>query len=154
MPNNDLVIRGARMGDLEGIYSLEKESFPDPYPKGLLKAFFFMPNAYLVATSKGELVGYAVGIIRYGSIGHIISIAVLPGCRGKGIGSRLLGRLMEGLATLGARRMRLEVRGSNSRAIGLYRAAGFVEEERIKNYYADGESALVMWLTWSRRPRT
>ena len=141
------------MDDLEGIHSIEEKSFPDPYPRGLLKAFFFMPGAYLVATSKGAVVGYAVGIIRYGSIGHIVSIAILEGYQGRGVGKVLLERLMEELAALGAKEMRLEVRESNSRAIGIYRAAGFEEKDKIKNYYADGESALVMWLTWSRHPR-
>jgi ribosomal-protein-alanine N-acetyltransferase len=150
----DLAIRLAREDDLESIYSIEEKSFPDPYPKGLLKAFFLMPGAYLVATVKGAVVGYAVGIIRYGSLGHIVSIAVLEGCQGRGVGRGLLERLMEELVASGAKRMRLEVRESNSRAIDLYRAVGFQEKENIKNYYADGESALVMWLTWSQRPRT
>ncbi len=112
-----------------------------------------MPGAYLVATSEGAVVGYAVGIIRYGSIGHIVSIAILGGYQGRGAGKVLLERLMEELAALGAKEMRLEVRESNSRAIGIYRASGFEEREKIKNYYADGESALVMRLTWSRHPR-
>lgn len=153
MPSKDLTIREAGMGDLESIYSIEVKSFNDPYPKGLLKAFFFMPGSYLVATAEGAVVGYAVGIIRYGSVGHIVSIAVLEEWQGMGVGRMLLDRLMNGLAALGARVMRLEVRESNSRAIGLYRAAGFEEKEKIKKYYADGESALVMRLTWSQRPQ-
>lgn len=141
------------MGDLDSIYAIEERSFHDPYPKGLLKAFFFMPGAYLVAVEGGAVVGYAVGIIRYGSVGHIVSIAVAEGSRGKGAGRELLGTLMEKLAAAGAKIMRLEVRESNSRAISLYRAAGFGEGEKIKNYYADGESALVMRLIWSQRPQ-
>jgi ribosomal-protein-alanine N-acetyltransferase len=153
MPSTDLTIREARMGDLESIYSIEEKSFLDPYPRGLLKAFFFMPGAYLSAVVGSEVVGYAVGVIRYGTVGHIVSLAVLEECRGKGIGARLLEKLMDGLAALGAEDMRLEVRESNIKAKSLYRAAGFQEKEIIKKYYADGESALVMWLTWSQRPR-
>jgi ribosomal-protein-alanine N-acetyltransferase len=153
MLNIDLTLRGARMDDLDGIFSIEESSFPDPYPRGLLKAFFFMPGAYLVATAGNEVAGYAIGIMRYGSVGHIVSIAVLSEYRRRGAGKMLLGKLMEELAALGAREMRLEVRESNSQAIGLYRVAGFEQKDIIKNYYADGESALVMGLTWSRRPQ-
>lgn len=153
MPSDEPTVREARLDDLDAIHSIEEGSFPDPYPKGLLKAFFFMPGAYLVAVSGAAVVGYAVGIIRYGSTGHVVSIAVREGFRERGVGKRLLDRLMEDLAALGAERMRLEVRESNGRAIALYSAAGFEEKEKIKNYYADGESALVMWLTWSRCPR-
>jgi len=153
MPSTDLTLRGARMDDLESIFSIEESSFPDPYPRGLLKAFFFMPGAYLVATVGGDIVGYAIGIIRYGSVGHIVSIAILKEYRQRGAGKRLLGKLMGELAAMGGREMRLEVRESNSQAISLYRAAGFEQKDVIKNYYADGESALVMGLTWSRCPQ-
>lgn len=153
MPCKDPTVREARMDDLESIHSIEEASFPDPYPKGLLKAFFFMPGSYLVAATEEEVVGYAVGIIRYGATGHIVSIAVVEGFRGRGTGRKLLEGLMEGLAALGAKVMRLEVRESNVRAISLYSAAGFEEKEKIKNYYADGESAIVMRLTWTRRPQ-
>ncbi len=38
MPNTDLAIRGARMDDLEGNFSIEEKSFPDLISKGVLKA--------------------------------------------------------------------------------------------------------------------
>lgn len=153
MPTADLAVRRARLEDLDGILLIEEASFPDPYPRGLLKAFFFMPGAYLVATSGGSVVGYAIGILRFGSLGHIVSIAVLGEWRRRGVGRRLLRELMEELGALGAGEMRLEVRESNKQAIGLYRETGFVQKETIKKYYADGESAVVMGFTWSSRPQ-
>lgn len=146
-------VRHAKVDDLDAIFSIEQGSFPDPYPRGLLKAFFFMPGAYLVAVACGEIVGYAVGIIRYSAIGHIVSIAVRAEYRRKGIGRMLLCRLIEELAALGAREMQLEVRESNSSAIALYVSVGFQRKMIIERYYEDGESALSMTLTWRRRPR-
>src|SRR5512137_2184420 len=92
MPSTDLTLRSARMDDLDSIFSIEQSAFPDPYPRGLLKAFFFMPGAYLVATIGGDIVGYAIGIIRYGSVGHIVSIAILKEYRQRGAGKKLLGK--------------------------------------------------------------
>ncbi len=153
MPKTEPVLRKARVQDLESIYAIEVSSFPDPYPKGLLKAFFFMPGAYLLAVEGDKAIGYAIGIIRHGTVGHIVSIAVLGEHQRQGVGMSLLERLGEDLAALGAEELRLEVRPSNDKAIRLYSAAGFKEQEIIKKYYADGESALVMRLILNQRPQ-
>jgi ribosomal-protein-alanine N-acetyltransferase len=142
-----LVIRDASLDDLDEIYKLEKESFPDPYPKGLLKAFLFFPGTYIVALSEGVIVGYAIGVVRYETIGHIVSIAVSKEKRRSGVGRQLLTKAVEGLRLKGLQSIRLEVRESNVEAIELYKKAGFLAEEKIEGYYVDGESALVMYLS-------
>ncbi|MGA2573850.1 MAG: ribosomal protein S18-alanine N-acetyltransferase [Candidatus Methanomethylicaceae archaeon] len=135
------------MDDLDEIYKIEKESFPDPYPKGLLKAFLFFPGAYLVALSEGLILGYAIGVVRYETVGHIISIAVSKEKRRSGVGRQLLAKSVERLRLKGVQSVRLEVRESNVEAIDLYKKAGFLAEDKIEGYYVDGESALVMYLS-------
>jgi len=141
-----LFIRDARLDDLDAIFKIEERSFADPYPKGLLKAFFFLPGAYIVAVSEEMIIGYAVGIIRYESLGHVVSIAVDEKVRRKGVGERLMTEIIERLCRRGAKRVRIEVRESNLPAIKLYTKLGFTIEGKIKRYYADGESALLMYL--------
>jgi ribosomal-protein-alanine N-acetyltransferase len=142
-----LVIRDASLDDLDEIYKIEKESFPDPYPKGLLKAFLFFPGAYLVALSEGVILGYAIGVVRYETVGHIISIAVSKEKRRSGVGRQLLAKSVERLRLKGVQSIRLEVGESNVEAIDLYKKAGFLAEDKIERYYVDGESALVMYLS-------
>ena len=144
--NNFVGVREATLNDLNEIYAIEKESFPDPYPKALLKAFLFHPGAYIVAVVERKVVGYAIGIIRYRSLGHKISIAVRKDYRGKGIGKKLLNELLNRLFAMGAKKIRIEVRESNEIAINLYRKVGFVPKEKISGYYPDGETALVMFI--------
>ncbi|MCQ5337519.1 MAG: ribosomal protein S18-alanine N-acetyltransferase [Candidatus Methanomethylicia archaeon] len=139
-------IRKANINDLKEIYRIEKESFPDPYPYGLLKAFLFHPGVYLVAIVEEKIIGYCIGIIRNGDIGHIISIAVDKNYRRRGIGTILLRNTINELMKLGARKIRIEVRESNIAAIKLYEKIGFREKERIYGYYSDGETAIVMFL--------
>jgi ribosomal-protein-alanine N-acetyltransferase len=139
-------IRRANIDDLKEIYRIEKESFPDPYPYGLLKAFLFHPGVYLVATINEKIIGYCIGIIRNENIGHIISIAVDKDYRRKGVGTLLLKTTINELMKLGAKKFRIEVRESNIIAIKLYEKIGFKEKERIPNYYSDGETAIVMFL--------
>jgi ribosomal-protein-alanine N-acetyltransferase len=147
MPNPYLVIREASLDDLDEIYKIEKESFPDPYPKGLLKAFLFFPGTYIVALFGGIIVGYTIGVVRYETIGHIVSIAVSKEKRRSGVGRQLLIKAVERLRLKGAQSIRLEVRESNVEAIELYKKAGFSTKEKIEGYYIDGESALVMYLS-------
>ncbi|NHV45705.1 MAG: ribosomal protein S18-alanine N-acetyltransferase [Candidatus Verstraetearchaeota archaeon] len=139
-------IRKANINDLKEIYRIEKESFPDPYPYGLLKAFLFHPGVYLVAIVEEKIIGYCIGIIRNEDIGHIISIAVDKNYRRRGIGTILLRNTINELMKLGARKIRIEVRESNIAAIKLYEKIGFREKEKIYGYYSDGETAIVMFL--------
>jgi ribosomal-protein-alanine N-acetyltransferase len=139
-------IRRANIDDLKEIYRIEKESFPDPYPYGLLKAFLFHPGVYLVAIVEEKIIGYCIGIIRNEDIGHIISIAVDKNYRRRGIGTILLRNTINELMKLGARKIRIEVRESNIAAIKLYEKIGFREKEKIYGYYSDGETAIVMFL--------
>lgn len=147
MSDCEFNIREARLEDLDSIYQIELESFPDPYPRGLLKAFFFLPGSILVALSRREIIGYAIGILREEELGHIISIAVAKNERRRGVGRALLGRLMERLSGAGVRRIVLEVRKSNFEAKSLYQKFGFETKKEIKGYYKDGEAAEVMEFT-------
>jgi len=142
-----LELRDARVEDLDSIFEIEQQAFPDPYPKALLKAFLFFPGAYLVVLSEGKMIGYAIGIVRYSDQGHIISIAINREYRRGGAGETLLTELVERLRKIGSTQVYLEVRQSNIAAISLYKKIGFVEKGKKERYYSDGETALEMRLS-------
>ncbi|AFZ71038.1 ribosomal-protein-alanine acetyltransferase [Caldisphaera lagunensis DSM 15908] len=78
-------------------------------------------------------------------VGHVISIAVLPEYRKKGIGTALLKEAISRMKdNYNAESVYLEVRVSNNDAISLYKKMGFEEVRIIKEYYRDGEDAYVM----------
>lgn len=78
---------------------------------------------------------------------HLISIAVLPEHRRRGIGSELLRRVIEeARRDAGVVSVYLEVRVSNEPAIRLYEKFGFRKARIIRGYYRDGEDAYVMVL--------
>lgn len=66
---------------------------------------------------------------------EILSVAVAPNYRGKGLGRDLLNLHLRRLAGMGVRAIFLEVDENNSPAIRLYRRAGFHEVGRRPNYY-------------------
>ncbi|MDH5807157.1 MAG: ribosomal protein S18-alanine N-acetyltransferase [Candidatus Methanomethylicaceae archaeon] len=141
-----MIIRRAEEKDLKEIYRIEVNSFKDPYPYGLLKAFLYHPGVYLVIVEDEKIIGYSIGIIRFKDLGHIISIAIDKDYRGKGFGKKLLKETIDNLIKMGVKKIRIEVRESNEIAINLYKKFGFIEKEKIKEYYPNGESAIVMFL--------
>jgi RimJ/RimL family protein N-acetyltransferase len=57
-----------------------------------------------------------------------VAMGVLPGWRERGLGTRLMREALAAADAFGYRRIELSVFLSNSRAHGLYRKLGFVEE--------------------------
>ena len=91
----------------------------------------------------GEILGY--GLLRSFDDAELIRIAVVPEARRRGIAGRMLSVMTDHAGKCGASGIFLEVRSSNTPAIGLYRSAGFKEEGVRKGYYHDPkEDALIM----------
>ncbi len=141
-----VTIRRAKMNDIMYIFRIELLSFKDPYPIELLKSLMIMSqDMFLVAEINGNLIGYVVSLIRRGYICHILSIAVHPNYRRRGIATKLMVSIEKEAKKHNAFLMRLEVRASNCAAINLYKKLGFSESYIIPKYYRDGESAIVMF---------
>jgi [ribosomal protein S18]-alanine N-acetyltransferase len=77
---------------------------------------------------------------------EIIQVATATEARRNGHGRALMRHVLEHSRANGAVRCVLEVRPSNTSALGLYHSLGFVEVSRRRGYYNNGEDALVMSL--------
>ena len=75
---------------------------------------------------------------------EILTLAVHPGARGKGIGALLVDAAARHALDAGAARMYLEVSEANLAARALYLGAGFVQVGLRRDYYPDGADALVL----------
>lgn len=75
---------------------------------------------------------------------EILTLAVAPGQRRRGVGCGLLRHARARAAALGAATLFLEVSAGNGAAVALYAAAGFVACGRRLKYYPDGSDALVL----------
>jgi ribosomal-protein-alanine N-acetyltransferase len=77
--------------------------------------------------------------------GEILNLAVRGQSRRHGDGQALVGELLNGFQRGRVRRVFLEVRESNSRAIRFYGELGFLRVGRREGYYRDPtEAALVL----------
>jgi ribosomal-protein-alanine N-acetyltransferase len=91
----------------------------------------------------GKLIGFIMSRLAAGEA-EILSVAIAPPWRGRGLSSQLLDLHLRRLAGLGIRAVFLEVGEHNTPACRLYRRAGFKEVGRRQGYYQDGATALVL----------
>lgn len=133
------------LDDLAGALAVHERAFGYPYPADALRRDVGARDAAVLgARREGALLGF--GVVRLlADEAHVLTLAVLPTVRGRGIGGALLAALREAAVGLGARTLTLEVREHNAPAIRLYRSAGLREVGRRRRYYQDtGEDALLM----------
>jgi ribosomal-protein-alanine N-acetyltransferase len=112
------------------------------------------PNTFIVSIVEDNIVGYIMcrmetgfselGKWNFTKKGHVVSIAVLPEYRKRGIGTSLMCQAMKEMRNYGMKECYLEVRVSNQIAKKLYRKIGFKEVKTIQGYYRDREAANVM----------
>jgi ribosomal-protein-alanine N-acetyltransferase len=148
-------LRKFSMDDLEAVTRINQVCLPENYTD-----FFFVdlarrfPEAFVVAEMNGEVIGYIMcrieaGLSNFGlggllKKGHVVSVAVLPESRRKGVGGALVVKAMESMRMYGAKQCYLEVRVTNEEAVRLYKKLGLEVTRTIRGYYADGEDAYVM----------
>jgi len=140
-----VVIRKALPSDFNKIVEVEASSFKRPYPPALLLSLLYSHgDMFYVALVNGEVVGYAVGAKRRDGSGHVISIAVKPEWRRRGIGFKLMEALFNAFKERGLKRALLEVAVSNEEAVVFYKHLGFKAAALLKGYYPWGEDAYLM----------
>jgi len=95
---------------------------------------------------RGPVVGFAGMWLAVGE-GHIVTIAVKPDYRRRGLGELLLASLIDLACQSQISSLYLEVRVSNTAARRLYEKYGFVVSRLRRGYYSDtGEDAWEMTL--------
>ena len=147
-------LRRFLLSDLKEIMEIERASFPR---KQVYSKFRFerysqkCPESFIVAESENEVVGYTIGKSKNGSA-EIISLAVKPSFRQKGIGRKLTNFLISFLKKRGVKEIFLEVRTINKIAISFYRNLGFKISKILKNYYRNGDDAYLMKLKLHLNP--
>ncbi len=153
----DFRLREFRPEDLDRVIHINETCLPENYSRGFYMAIHkSYPDLFLVAERGGEIVGYIMcrieGFFWQKKKGHVISIAVLPEHRRRGIATALMEEALSRMTNrYGASECYLEVRVSNTPAIRLYEKLGFRKTDRIKGYYMDGEDAYIMTKVFGAR---
>jgi [ribosomal protein S18]-alanine N-acetyltransferase len=152
--DHEQTVRLRRMtpADLADVMALEHELFSDdPWTAEMFADEVAQPpesRLYLIAEAGPEhaLAGYAgMMFVPGGMQADVLTIGVRSRCWGQGIGSALLGAILDEARRRRCVEVFLEVRADNPRAQGLYLRRGFEEIGVRRGYYQpSGTDAIVM----------
>ena len=139
------VIRPLRVDKAEDCARLHRSSFAHPWSAEEVAALISSPSTLAAAAldpANGRLRGFVLARVAADEA-EILTIAVDPTVRGKGVGRALLAENLRQAARAGARAMFLEVDQDNAQALALYERLGFVRVGERTGYYRrkDGQRA-------------
>ncbi len=138
--------RAMTMDDITAALDLERATYPQPWSEGIFRDELSLANRiYVVAEINGAMVGFA-GLMLVEDDAHVTTLAVKSGARKRGLGTRLMVKLIYAGLERGARNLTLEVRATNEGAQRLYQRFGMVTVGVRKHYYRD-DDAVIMWAT-------
>jgi ribosomal-protein-alanine N-acetyltransferase len=107
-------------------------------------------RSYVVLEGGDGIEGYA-GVDLGGDVADVMTLAVVPGWRGRGLGDLLVGELVRRAGKSGAGSVMLEVRADNGPARRLYERHGFEEVSVRRRYYRQPDGPDVDALVMRRR---
>ena len=138
------MIRLYNKKDIPFIVEMEEETLGTTLGYEMLLSNLSNPlSHFYVYEDNKEILGY-ISISFDGFQAEILNYCVKKTYQGKGIGTSLLAYAINMLHSKGAKSFILEVRESNIPAISLYLKFGFKKISVRKNYYSNGENALVL----------
>lgn len=118
--------------------SLGEETLESELKQNIFSQFFVMEDK---ATK--EFLGH-VGLWIDRPLASVLNLYVVPEYQHQGLGKQLMEFVFTYLKRLNISTLTLEVRGSNIVAKAMYQQYGFDEVAIRKQYYSDGEDAVLM----------
>jgi ribosomal-protein-alanine N-acetyltransferase len=137
-----VTLPAATTADAAALAALHAAAFPlaEAWGADAIALMLELPGTYGI-WSPGE--GFVLARAAGGE-SEILTLAVLPAARRRGLGGALMAAALAGAVLRGAAAMFLEVAAGNAAARGLYHGLGFAEVGRRRRYYPDGSDALVL----------
>jgi [ribosomal protein S18]-alanine N-acetyltransferase len=122
-----ITTRHVEVDDIQALVAIDHAAFDPPWRMSyteMLRAHR-LAVAHTMAVRDGVPVGYQA-TTRHGPAAHLARLAVLPECQGHGIGSALVGDLIERLARQQIKRVTVNTQASNLASQAVYARFAFV----------------------------
>ena len=137
-------MRRATRSDIDVLAAIHGSAFTatEAWSRDVFDLQLALPNVFALLHDAGGMVLVRIAADE----AEILTLAVTPRERCRGIGYFLLMKATELAASLGVRSVFLEVSVANINAHALYTKAGFRDAGRRPHYYSDQSDALVLRL--------
>jgi len=138
-----VILRPVDAGEAAALARVHAASFEAGWSAAAFAELLASPGAFaLAAETDGALHGFILARAIAGEA-EILTLAVLPEKRRRGVAGALVEAAAGAAAALGAGELFLEVAADNPAAIALYKAAGFAPAGRRRGYYARPHGARI-----------
>ncbi len=139
-------IRNFHLDDIKRILEIENASFTiDTFSEDMFRRWYKKcSHLFIVAEFVGIIIGYMITCTSSNQ-GEVVSIAVDPGYRLRGVGKTLVDFTLNKLKESHIIQLELEVRKSNIGSIKFWESLGFFSKKIVLQFYRDGEDAIKMW---------
>ncbi len=128
----------------ETLAALHARAFDKAWSAGELASLLQSPGAFALLAREIEPAGFVLARIAADEA-EILTLAVLPEARRKGIAAALVRATAAAASAAGGRSLHLEVAEDNVAGRALYAKLGFEQTGRRRGYYASGSAdALIM----------
>lgn len=128
---------------LESVAELEKEVMNHPWTLNSFVSSYKDTTIGFLVKSNEKAVGYIWGHKIEDEV-EVFKIAVSKYYQRRGLGDLLMKTFIKKCLLLGVKKVYLEVSSTNLSAINLYKKQGFTENGKRKNYYSNGNDALLL----------
>ncbi len=124
----------------------DQQFFPTPWSLQHWRDLFSQADHSLLMLVKDEhFIGFCLFQLSLSeNFAHLQKIIIKPEVRGQGFAFALLNSALDHLKARGTKTYFLEVEVTNNGAIALYERCGFKKIHEKKNFYSNGQSALIM----------
>lgn len=138
-----MTIRSAAPHDLAALADLHARAFARAWDELAMKSLLNGQGVFALVAEEDDLAGFILARVAADET-EILSVAISPDRRQRGLASQLLEQACHRATGEGAVRIFLEVAAANLPARNLYKKYGFREVGQRKAYYEDGDDALVL----------
>ena len=140
-----LQIRSVQATDIFSVITLAYDTLPERYnPSIFTQLYESFPDGFLVAKNNNTIIGFLIGIKTTTNTARILMLCVDEKNRKQGIGSALLKQFLLLMKNHQIRQVELEVRTTNKGALDFYLKQGFIIQEKLCQFYQNGEDAFNM----------
>lgn len=140
-------IRKFKPNDMFSVIKLSSETLSEHYNPSLFNYLYeTFPNGFWVCEINHKIIGFIVGVKLNNEIAKILMISVSNLYQNRRIGSKLLTTFLSEIILHNVKKVELEVKKTNLKAINFYKRFGFEIVEIIKEFYENKDDAIIMRL--------
>jgi ribosomal-protein-alanine N-acetyltransferase len=140
-------LRDYRPTDFRQLWDLDQRCFSPAIAYSREELAHYLQNRTaicLVAWDDVRALGFIVGHIVRGGIGHVVTLDVDPGARRTGLGSKLMRSVEERFRLARCSSIMLEVAVNNKAALAFYKSHEYSVLKVLRRYYPDGLDGFLM----------